>query len=812
MEIGYIKPRKIVEEMQESYLDYAMSVIISRALPDVRDGLKPVHRRILYAMWDMGLKTQAKYRKSATVVGETLGKYHPHGDIAVYDALVRMAQDFAMRYPLIDGQGNFGSIDGDAAAAMRYTECRLSKIAEEMLFDLEKETVNFIDNYDRTQKEPQVLPARLPNILLNGTMGIAVGMATNIPPHNLGEIVDGLVYLIDHPKATVENLTKFIKGPDFPTGGLVFNKKEITQIYASGKGSIVMRAKADIVEQKKGQFNIVITEIPYQVNKAQLIGKIAELVRDKKIEGIRDIRDESDKEGTRVVIELKKEVFPRKILNKLYTQTQLQDKFYANMLALVDGLVPRVLNLKMMLENYIKHRQEVVTRRTKYDLARARQRAHILFGLKKALDHIDEVIKIIKKSKTREIAQKNLIKKFKFTLLQAQAILEMRLSQLAALERKKIEEELKKTRKLIKELEGILKNPKRILQVIKKELLSLKEKYADERRTQIISQAVDEFTPEDLIPKEDVVITLTRGGYIKSLSPSLYRAQKRGGRGMIGMVTREEDVVEHFFLTNTHSNILFFTNTGKVFQLKAYEIPKSTRAAKGQSIVNFLQLSPDEKITALISLANFEKTEFLAMVTKFGRVKKVKIEDFVRVRRSGLCAIKLKKNDELKWVEPTQGQDEILLVTASGQAIRFSEKDIRPMSRIASGVSGIRLKRGDEVIGMDVIVKSQKPKAKSQKLLIITENGFGKKTDLKCYKKQRRGGSGIKTAKITAKNGSIVAAQIVTKESKEIIIISKKGQVIRISLESIPEQGRATQGVRIMRLKQADKVASIACI
>lgn len=809
MDFGYIKPRKIVDEMQESYLDYAMSVIISRALPDVRDGLKPVHRRILYAMWNMGLKAGSKFRKSATVVGEVLGKYHPHGDIAVYDSMVRMAQDFAMRYPLISGQGNFGSMDGDTAAAMRYTEAKLSHISEEMLYDLEKETVDFVDNYDRTQKEPRVLPAKLPNILLNGTMGIAVGMATNIPPHNIGEVVDGLTFLIDHPKATISDLTSRVLGPDFPTGGLIFDKKEITQVYATGRGGIVMRARADIVEQKKGVFNIVINEIPYQVNKASLIEKIAELTRDKKIEGIKDIRDESDKEGVRVVIELKKEAFPRKVLNRLYTLTQLQDKFHVNMLALVDGIQPRVLNLKQTLECYIKHRQEVVTRRTKYDLKKAKERAHILEGLKKALDHISEIIKTIKKSKTKEIAHKNLVKQFRFTNIQAQAILDMRLSQLAALERKKIEDELKEKRRLIKELEAILKSPKKILGVIKKELLALKEKYADERKTKIIAGPVDEFTPEDLIPKEDVAITLTRGGYIKSLSPSIYKAQRRGGKGIIGMATREEDMVEHFFITSTHSDILFFTNSGKVFQLKAYEIPKSTRTAKGQSIVNFLQLSPNEKITALISLANYKKVKFLAMVTKNGLTKKVSTEDFAKVRRSGLIAIKLKKDDSLEWVKPTSGLNEIILVTKLGQSIRFSEKDVRPMRRVASGVKGIRLKKNDEIIGMDVI---EKEKVKDQTLLIITENGFGKKTDLKYYKKQRRSGSGIKTAKITSKNGNVVRAQILDPEDKEMIVISKKGQVIRVPLASVSELGRATQGVRVMRLKSGDKVASVACI
>ena len=675
MEIGYIKPRRIVEEMQESYLDYAMSVIIARALPDVRDGLKPVHRRILYAMWNIGLRATIKYRKSATVVGEVLGKYHPHSDIAVYDSMVRMAQDFAMRYPLIDGQGNWGSVDGDSAAAMRYTECRLSKISEELLFDLEKETVDFVDNYDKTQKEPQVLPAKLPNLLLNGTMGIAVGMATNIPPHNLGELTDATCHLIDHPKAAIEDLTKFIKGPDFPTGGLIFDKKEILRTYATGKGAIVMRGRAEIQETKKGYFSIIISEIPYQVNKATLVAKIADLVKAKKLEGIKDIRDESSKEGIRINIELKREAYPKKILNRLYNQTSLQDKYHVTLLSLVDGIQPRVLTLKEILEQYIKHRQEVVERRTKYDLKIAKERAHILEGLKIALDHLDAVIKLIRKSKTREEAHKNLIKKFKLTDIQAKAILDIRLHQLARIERKKIEDELKEKKKLIKELEAILKSPKKILKIIKEELLELKKKYGDERKTKVINSPAGEFKPEELIPEENIAITLTRGGYIKSLAESIYKAQARGGKGVRGMVTREEDVVEHFFVTSSHSDILFFTNTGKVFQLKAYEIPKSTRTARGQSIVNFLTLRPDEKVTAVIPMGPKKKPKikFLAMVTRKGLVKKVKIEDFTKVRRSGLVALKLKKDDALEWVRHTSGKDEIMIITAKGQAIRFRE-------------------------------------------------------------------------------------------------------------------------------------------
>lgn len=811
MEIGYIKPRRIVEEMQESYLDYAMSVIISRALPDVRDGLKPVHRRILYAMWNTGIRAGTKYRKSAMVVGEVLGKYHPHGDIAVYDSMVRMAQDFAMRYPLIDGQGNWGSIDGDSAAAMRYTECRLSKISEELLFDLEKDTVNFVDNYDKTQKEPAVLPAKLPNLLLNGTMGIAVGMTTNIPPHNLGELTDAICHLIDYPKAAIEDLTKFVKGPDFPTGGLIFNKKDIIQTYATGRGAIVMRGKAEIVETKKGQFGIIISEIPYQVNKASLVTKIADLVKTKRLEGIKDIRDESSKEGIRINIELKHEAYPKKILNRLYTLTSLQDKYHVILLSLVDGIQPRVLTLKEILEYYIKHRQEIVERRTRYDLKIAKERAHILEGLKIALDHLDAVIKLIRKSKNREEAHKNLIKKFKLTDIQAKAILDMRLHQLARLEREKIEDELKEKKRLIKKLETILKSSKKILKIIKDELQELKKKYGDERRTKVLVSPVGEFKPEELIPEENIAITLTRGGYIKSLPESIYKAQARGGKGVIGMATREEDVVEHFFVTSSHSDILFFTNTGKVFQLKAYEIPKSTRAARGQSIVNFLSLHPDEKVTAVIPLGPKEKPKikFLAMVTRKGLTKKVKIEDFVKVRRSGLIALRLKKDDTLEWVRHTSGKDEIMIITAKGQAIRFKESDIRPMGRAAQGVKGIRLKRDDEVVGVAVIGKEVDTKLN---LLIITENGYGKQTELKYYRRQKRGGSGIKTAKVTKKTGNIVAAKVITPDIEEIIVISKKGQVIRTEIKNISTMSRATQGVRVMKLATSDTVASVAYV
>ena len=807
MEIGYIKSRKIVDEMQESYLDYAMSVIVARALPDVRDGLKPVHRRILYAMWNIGLKAGGKYRKSATVVGEVLGKYHPHGDIAVYESMVRMAQDFSMRYLLVDGQGNFGSMDGDSAAAMRYTEARLTKISEEMLLDIEKETVDFVDNFDRSLKEPQVLPAKLPNAILNGTVGIAVGMATNIPPHNLGEIIDGTIQLIDKPKSTVEDLMEHIKGPDFPTGGIIFNKKEITQVYATGKGGIVMRAKTSITEHKKGQFQIIVNEIPFQVNKATLIEKMADLVKNKKIDGIKDIRDESDKDGVRVVIDLKKEAFPKKTLNRLFKLTQLQDKFHVNMLALVDGLQPKVLTLKAALEQYIKHRREIVKRRAQFDLTRAKERAHILTGLKKALDHINEIIKTIRASKNKDEAHKNLVKKFKFSKEQAQAILEMKLSQLAALERKKIEDELKEKKQLIKELETLLKSSSKILTVIKQELRAIKEKYADERKTRVMVAAVDDFAPEDLVPKEKVIITLTEGGYIKSLPETTYKTQSRGGKGVIGMATKEEDIVRHFFVTNTLSDLLFFTNKGRVFQMKAYEVPKTTRTAKGQSIVNFLQLASEERVTALVASDDFQQAKFLLMTTKNGVVKKSRVEDFAKVRKSGLIAIKIKDQDELKWVKPTNGDDEAIIVTAQGLAIRFSEKDIRPMGRAAAGVTGIRFKKANDLaVGMDIITKA----AKNNELLIVTKKGYGKKTLLNKYRLQKRGGTGITTAKISDKNGEVILGEIVDENKKEIIIISRRGQVIRITLDQISQQGRATQGVRVMKLKSGDRVASLA--
>ena len=809
--VGKIENIAITEEMQDCYLDYAMSVIVARALPDVRDGLKPVHRRILYAMHDIGLKPQGKFRKSATVVGEVLGKYHPHGDVAVYDSMVRMAQDFSMRYQLVNGQGNFGSMDGDSAAAMRYTEAKMTAIAEEMLADIDKDTVNFVDNYDKSRKEPTVLPAKVPVLLLNGAVGIAVGMATNIPPHNLNEIVGATIYLIDNPDATVEDLMQFVKGPDFPTGGLIYGQKDILNTYSTGKGRIDMRAVVEIVETKNGRFQIIVSEMIYQVNKSSLIEKIAELVKTKRIDGIRDIRDESDRDGVRVVIDLKNDAYPKKILNRLYKLTDLQKAFHTNMLALVDGIQPRVLNLKMILEYYIIHREEVVKRRTQFELNKAKERAHILEGLNIALDHIDEVIKTIKKSPTKEEARLALMKRFKLSDRQTTAILEMKLQTLAGLERKKIKDELDEKLRLIKKLEAILKSATKIRNIIKDELAEIKNKYGDERRTKVYKNAIGEFSQEDLVPSEDTIVTLTREGYIKRMDPETYHVQHRGGKGVIGATMKEEDIIDHFFLTNTHNSLLFFTNYGRVFQTKAYEIPVSSRTAKGQSIVNFLQLSPDETATAIISLEKEDKTNFLVMATKNGIIKKVKIEEFLKVRRSGLVAIKLKKDDELRWVKSSGGKNEIAMVASGGQSIKFKEKDIRAMGRTASGVKAIRLKPSTCVVSMDIVSDLEKEKTY---ILSISENGFGKLSDLKFYKTQRRGGSGIKTAIVNSKTGTIVGSRIIGESQleKDLIIISRKGQVIRIPLASVAKSGRATQGSKIMRLGSGDKISSIAVV
>lgn len=810
MDIGNINKREIIDEVQQSYLDYAMSVIVSRALPDVRDGLKPVHRRILYSMWSTGLRSTSKFRKSATVVGEVLGKYHPHGDVAVYDSMVRLAQDFSLRYPLVRGQGNFGSMDGDSAAAYRYTEAKLSAIAEEMLIDIEKNTVDFVPNFDGQHKEPTVLPSNLPQLLLNGVMGIAVGMATNVPPHNLGELIDGIVHLIDNKDATVEDLAEFIQGPDFPTGGIIYNKKDILEAYKTGRGKILTRAKASIVEPKSGVFQIIITEMTYATNKAVLIEKMADLVRDGKIVGIRDLRDESDKDGVRVVVELKKDAYPQKVLNKLYTMTDLQKNFGVNMLALVDGIEPTVLNLKSILEHYIVHRKNVIVRRTQFDLDKARDRAHILEGLKKALDHIDEIISTIKKSQTKEIAHVKLMKDFKFSDKQVVAILEMRLQTLAGLERKKIEDELKEKLALIKDLEAILKSDTKVAGIVKDELLRVKEKFGDERKTKVMKSGVGEFKQEDLVPNEEAIITITEQGYVKRMDPNVYKVQKRGGKGVIGAVTKEEDAIKKVLAVMAHDNLLFFTNSGKVFQTKAYEIPASSRIAKGQSVVNFLQLSQEENVTEIIAFGKEDDYRYMIMVTEAGIIKKTAMTDFENVRRSGLIAINLQKGDNLRWVDATTGDDEIIITTSKGQAIHFKEANVRPMGRTAGGVRGIKLKTADKVVGMDVVAKNQK----GNQLLIITENGYGKRTDLKQYKIQNRGGSGIKTANITTKTGKLVGAVIVNVDEieEDLILSSEKGQIIRIPLKGVSALGRATQGVRVMKPATGDKVSAITVV
>jgi len=819
MEIGYIQPREITEEMKESYIDYAMSVIVARALPDVRDGLKPVHRRILYTMWEDGLTPGAKFRKSATVVGSCLGRYHPHGDTSVYDALVRMAQDFSLRYPLIQGQGNWGSIDGDSPAAMRYTECKMSKIGEEMLRDIGKNTVDFMDNYDGTRKEPTVLPSPLPQLLLNGSLGIAVGMATNIPPHNLSEVCDAIIFLIDHPKTTTEELFKFIKGPDFPTAGLIYDQKEIILAYSQGKGPILMRGKAEIIESEKGgRSQIIINEIPFQIQKSSLVEQFANLVSEKKIEGIKDIRDESDREGLRIVIDLQREAFPQKILNRLYKFTDLQKTFHLNMLALVDGIQPRVLNLPEILNYFISHRKEVISRRTKFDLERAKERAHILEGLNKCLNKIDAVIRTIKASANREEAQKRLMSRFKLTQVQATAILETRLQALARLERKRIEEELEQKKKEIKEFTTILKSPQKIKEVVKRELKETKENFGDERKTKVLIQKVGDIAEEDLIPQEETIITLTQGGYIKRTNPAVYKIQRRGGKGIVGMKTMSDDIVEHFLSAKTHDSLLFFTDSGKVFKTMVYEIPEANRVARGRGLLNFLEISSQEKILSLIPLAKEDPAlgiNHLIMVTKGGIIKKTSLKEFENIRKSGIQAIALRKGDSLKKVIKLDREEEAILITKKGQAIRFKGKEIREMGRQAAGVRAMRLRKEDEIIGMDA-VKKQELKEKEQKrknyLLVLTENGFGKRTDLEEYRLQKRGGSGIKTAKINPKTGDIVLSTVLSGEEEDLIVISQKGQAIRTKIGSIPKLNRITQGVRIMKIERGDCVASAACI
>ena len=803
-----ISDQSITTEMETSYLEYAMSVIVSRALPDVRDGMKPVHRRILFAMNEIGLRSTSGFRKSAAVVGEVLAKYHPHGDSAVYDSMVRMAQDFAMRYTLVRGQGNFGSIDGDSAAAMRYTEAKMEKISDEMLADIDKETVDWRPNYDGRYKEPSVLPTKLPQLLLNGTTGIAVGMATSIPPHNLGEVIDGTIALANNPDLEIEELMEHIKGPDFPTGGIIYNIEDIKTAYATGRGGMVTRAKTEIIEKKGGRYAIIVSEIPYQVNKANLVTKIAELVRDKKVLGISDLRDESNRDGMRVVIELKKDAYPKKILNQLYKFTQLQTSFNMNMIALVDVVQPHILNIKQVLEYFIKHRKEVIRRRTEYELKVAKARAHILEGLKIAMDNIDKVIETIKKSPTKEEAHENLMKKFKLSEAQSKAILEMRLQTLAGLERQKIEDELKEKMALIVELEGILADEKKILSIMKEELAEIKEKYADPRKTLIMPSAVGDFSQKDTIPNEPMILVLSKANYIKRIPPNSFKAQHRGGKGIIGGTTKEEDEIELIVHGNNYDELLYFTNQGRVFKLPIYEIPQASRQAKGQAIVNILQLQDGEQITAILNAGEQYSGEYLIMSTKRGTIKKTAVSEFKNVRKSGLIAIKLRPDDSLEWVRQCSKENEIMLVTKKGKCIRFNESNVRPMGRPSIGVRGIALKPEDIVVEMDVIADPE-----TAELLVVMENGLGKMTKTMNYRLQSRGGSGVKTANITEKTGDIVGAKIIEKTTNaDLILMSKAGQAIRLHVQNIPSQGRATQGVYLMRMRLKDKVASLSLV
>jgi DNA gyrase subunit A len=800
--------RNITTEMRESFIDYAMSVITDRALPDVRDGLKPVHRRILYTMHELGLTVGAKTRKSAKIVGDVTGNYHPHGDAAVYESLVKLIQPFTMRYPLGIGQGNFGSIDGDPAAAPRYTEAKMSRISAEMLRDIDKETVEWRPNYEGTRKEPGVLPASVPNLLLNGTLGIAVGMATNIPPHNLGELVDATTHLIENKDATNEDLVKFVKGPDFPTGGVIYGEKDIHHAYATGKGSIVTRGEAEIIESKNENYQVVITSLPYRVNKSFLIESIADQVRDKKLDGIKGMRDESTKD-IRIVIDLKSGANPQSVLNYLYKHTQLEESFHVNTVALVGG-VPQTLSLRSILQEFISHRILVVRRRTEFDLKKAEEREHILIGLKKALDHIDEIIKLIKKSKDTQTAHLNLMKEFRFSEKQATAILDMKLQRLAGLERKKIEDELNAVQALIKELKEILANPKKILAIIKKELSDIREKYKDERKTRVIKSAARAFSEEDLVPDEESVLVLTAGGYIKRTDPEEYRKQKRGGVGVVDLDTKEEDFVTQILTTNTHSGLLFFTDKGKAYQMKMYEIPEGRRATRGKSIMNFLALEQGEKVTSILAFPKeLKKSDIsLMMVTRQGVAKKVAAESFHDVRRSGIIAIKLGQGDELISVSIVDKGDDVVVVTLKGQSIRFKESDVREMGRGAAGVTGMRLDKGDFIIGADVAKKD----SKNASLLVVMAHGYGKKTDLKEYKVQHRGGSGIKTAQVTSKTGNVIAFKVVLDDESELVAMSKKSQVIRVDTKEIPSLGRQTQGVRIMKLREGDGIASAVCI
>ncbi|WP_300282984.1 DNA gyrase subunit A [Peptacetobacter sp.] len=795
-----ILPIEIAGEMKKSYIEYSMSVIVGRALPDVRDGLKPVHRRILYSMNELNLSPDKPYRKSARIVGDVLGKYHPHGDSSVYLAMVKMAQDFSTRVPLVDGHGNFGSVDGDSPAAMRYTEARMSKLSMELLRDIDKETVDFGPNFDESLKEPLVLPARFPNLLVNGSNGIAVGMATSIPPHNLGEVIDATVHLIDKPDSNVEELMDYVKGPDFPTGAIIMGTESIKEAYKTGRGKVKVRAKAEIEELGKGKQQIVVTEIPYQVNKARLVERIAELVKDKKIEGISDLRDESNRKGMRIVIELKRDVNANIILNNLYKHSQMEETISVIMIALVNG-EPKCLNLKEVLHHYIEHQKEVVTRRTKFELNKAETRAHILEGLKIALDNIDEVISTIRSSKASSDAKEKLVEKFALTEVQAQAILEMRLNRLTGLEREKIDSEYNELMKKIAELKEILDSEEVLLSVIKKEIIEIKDKYSDERRTSI-QHAEGEIDMRDLIDEEEIAITLTHFGYIKRLPADTYRSQKRGGRGISALTTREEDFVKHLITTTTHSRLLFFTNRGRVFRLNSYEIPEGKRQAKGSAIVNLLQLGPGEKIATLIDVDGKEENKYLLIATKKGMVKKTKIEDFKNINKSGLISIGLKEGDEVIGVKLTNGEQDVMLVTRNGMSIRFSEKDVRDMGRTAMGVKGITLAEGDTVVSMSL-------DSEGTDMLVVSENGFGKRTDLEEYRSQIRAGKGIKTYNISEKTGSIVGAEMVSEED-EMMIINSDGVLIRIKVDEISIFGRVTSGVKLMNVDEEVNIVSIA--
>ena len=801
----------IVAEMRTSYLDYAMSVITSRALPDVRDGLKPVHRRILYAMHELGLTPSARFRKSATVVGDVMGKYHPHGDIALYDAMAKLAQDFATRYPLVIGQGNFGSPDGDPPAAMRYTEAKMSRIAEALLADLDKETVAWDPNYDATRQEPRVLPAALPNLLLNGTLGIAVGMATSIPPHNLREVVAAAIHLTDHPDATTEDLLEYVKGPDFPLGGVAFGGADMGQVYGSGRGPVVVRGEAEIIEEGVRDTRILITSIPYKVNKSELIAKMADLVQEKKLEGIRDLRDESTTD-IRIVVELKGTAHPQAVLNALYKHTELESTFHYNMLALVDG-VPETLSLSSMLGHFVEHRREVVKRRTEFELRKAEDREHILLGLSKALDHIDEVIKIIRGAPDVPAADMALQKKFGFTDKQTAAILAMRLATLAGLERKKIEDELTQVQELIKKLKEILSTSANILAVVKAELEELAEKHGDDRRTKIVRGGVQNISVEDLVPDEESVLVLTAGGYVKRTNPSEYKRQKRGGVGVVDIATKEEDVVTHFLVASTHADLLFFSDLGKAYQIKMYEIPEGKRATKGKSIMNFLPLAAEERVTSILPVpkgAALDATS-LVLVTEEGTVKRVAAKSFADVRRSGIIAINLKGSDHLISANHAEAGDSVSLVSSKGQSIRFEVEDVREMGRTAGGVRGMAVKKGDKVVSAEVISAATDANAA---LLIIMSKGYGKHTPMSEYKIQGRGGSGIKTAEVTTKTGEIIGAKVVAGDlaEEELVVVSKKGQVIRTTVAEIPSLSRATQGVRVMKMREGDSIASMVAL